>query len=235
MSIHLKLSIISLQDIESLKSPLLLETYRCWKKIWEEAYRREWNIQNPFYADKLKRHKELVLIHQEDTPIAFFTMNHFFTSNPLSMDDSYFEVWDELSMLRLKRLGENILTMENFTISPDFRKHAAHINFKELVGLITVSRLYHSSFHAIVATPRIKRKVEKEAHRMGAKVIAANIPYTLKDERIDIVYWTKECFAQLGKYELYPLAMELWNTKKIIGNVAINEVKNNKELILHAV
>jgi hypothetical protein len=223
MSHQLELSIVSLQDEESLKSPLLLQTYKCWKKIWSEAYLHEWGLSAPFYADKLKKHKEIIIIHEGTTPIAFFTLNQYLTSNCLSMDDSYFEVWNELALHKLSKIGKRIFTMENFTIAPEFRKYSSDVNFKELIGIITVSRLYHSNFDATVATPRIKRKVEKEAHRMGAKVIAADLPYTLKDERIDLVYWTKDYFFELRNHKLYDLGMSLWNQKKVIGNISIIE------------
>lgn len=194
------------------------KSYQCWRQVWNQALKEEMNVKDDLYSDNFTRQSLVAVLFYDNQPASLLTLNYCDLTDPVSLDDSYFKVWPELAMAKIKKEGCNILISGNLTVNFNFRRGAYGLCWKKLIFSFLVRYLKSSPFDAVLGTPRLEKSVEKACYQTGAHTIHKNLPYTIEGQRIDLISWHRNLDESIIDPEIWSLVNLVWNNStKIFG------------------
>lgn len=167
------------------------EAYLSWKNIWSKVLTEEMNVGGVLHSDGFSRHSHLAMLYYGEELACMTTLNVLNLNDPVTLDDSYFQVWPETSLMRVRKEADSVLACCNLALSYQFRKGAMNVRWKDLMFAVLVQYINRISVGGMVATVRLEKGMHEAAYRTGAIAIARDIPYSIPGRRIDIVLWKK--------------------------------------------
>lgn len=187
------------------------QAYQCWRSVWNQALKEEMNVMDDLYSDNFSRQSLVAVLFYDNQPASLVTLNYCDLNDPVSLDDSYFKVWPELAMRKVKKEGSKILISGNLTVNFNFRRKAYGVCWKKLIFSFLVRYLKSSPFDAVLGTPRLERSVEKACYQTGAHSIHKDLPYTIEGQRIDLISWHRNLNVAIIDPEIWSLVNYVWN------------------------
>ncbi len=164
-----------------------VETYDCWRKTWEFAYKNELNENSFLFSDDFTRQDEIAALFYGDecAAICFFRWVDF-DEGPAE-HDSYFEVWPEMARHKLCREGRKVLVGSQFTLNFKYRKMVEEVHIKDLFAGLVVRRFLLTDRDVMTGTMRISKGMNTTSYNSGAQPILQNVQHTCNQEPIDLV------------------------------------------------
>jgi hypothetical protein len=193
------------------------EAYACWKRVWGQAFSEEMNVKDTLYSDYYLKQSHVAALFHGDIAVGLTTLNFLELDDQKYLDDSFFKVWPEDAIHKVKTEFHSILACCNVTLDFKFRQHALGISAKDLLLAMQLHYLKATQHDAIVSAVRLEKGMEKASYRTGAYALAKGLPYTIAGQMVDIVCWTKNLNLDCLQPEIKELAQYLWlNSSEII-------------------
>jgi len=204
------------------------KAYGCWRSVWNQALKEEMNVKEDLYSDNYTRQTHVLTVFYEGEVAGLMTLNYINLKDPVAMDDSYFKVWPEFTLMKLKKEARNIIVTGSFTVNFNFRKKFHGVCWKSLICAFLVRYLKSSSFDCAVATPRLEKSVEKICYGTGAHSLHKDLPYTIEGQRIDLVSWHRNLDETIIDSEIWALVNYVWeNSSRIIKTSDLEQGEKN--------
>ncbi len=165
-------------------------TYHMWKKTWKSTMEDEWKEEHtPLFSDDFSRQDEIMSLFYNGECVAcvFFKDTNF--EEDSHFDDSYFKVWNDLSMRKLLKHGNKVLVCCNFTVSTEHRRSKEGIPWKDVLANLTLKRLIASDFDVMTGTMRRSKGMHSTTYKFGAVMVQENVDYKIcgMNEPVDLV------------------------------------------------
>lgn len=212
---RLRFLIMPTRFVPSAHEKDLASAYALWKEVWDFACKQEMNV-DPMYSDTFTRQSHVAVLFHHDEPIVLTTLNHLELDLRMDTDDSYFRVWPEIAIKKLKQEASTIYTCGNLALNFNFRRGALGVSGKDLIFAILVHYLKYSNADAMVAAVRLEKGMEKAAYRTGATAIQRDLPYSIPGQRVDLVSWHRSLNTSRLEPEIQNLAKWIWMNRSQI-------------------
>jgi hypothetical protein len=191
------------------------KAYACWKEVWFEAY-EEMGVGSTLTSDNFTRQSHIAVIFYGSEVACVTTLNYLNLKSETDLDDSYFKVWPEISLRRLLKENERIITCCNLALNPKFRRGALGIKWKDFMFALLVQHVKHSEHDLMVAAVRLEKGMERAAYRTGACAIQKDLPYTIPGQRVDLVCWKHNINLKDHNPMIAGLVETVWNNSWMI-------------------
>lgn len=204
------------------------KTYKLWHDVWHTTMKEEWQDHTKIlHSDDFTRQDEVLALFDGSDCVGCVFFKEVDFSEVSHAEDSYFKVWNEMALKKLRSKGEKILVCSNFTVAKKYRQNFNDISWKGLLMSLLVLRFEHSFFHAMTGTMRRSKGMHTVTYDYGAVPIAKNLDYYICgiNEPVDLVGFFQEEVAQVQHPEL---ANEIW------GNVmalSLPIIESEEELL----
>lgn len=211
----LRFSLIPTRPLPETGKQELLLAYNCWKEVWISACRDEMNVMETLYSDNFTKQSHAAVLWMEDEPVAVATLNHLDLSCIIDLDDSYFKIWPEIALHKLKKENKKIMTCGNFALNFNYRRGALGVSGKELLFAVLVWYLRESDRDSMIAAVRLEKGMEKAAYRTGAVCLQKDIPYSIPGQRVDLVSWRKSLDVDVMDPKIRDLSNSIWKHSSV--------------------
>ncbi len=149
--------------------------YAYWRDFWREFYSSQESPEG-FRTDEFYRQNMVAGLFQGDEVVAVHTYTFFDLRYTATQEHSYFSLYSELDLQRLKTLGLNqVMTMEFMAMNPAFRKSVVGISLAEVMVACGVHILRAAGLDASITIAREDYKVPEFARRVGFKTLRAGL------------------------------------------------------------
>lgn len=158
--------LLSLHRHDEKHTNLLNRVFEIWEQTFSEVAA---NNQKELDPDEFFRshHVGILMFHEEIVGFNLFTM--FDLSLSSNIRHRYFQALGSCSPGRLSSKNvKRVLTMEYFTILPQWRRQAHETPWGEILTGLGLKFLDSSMADAVVGTPRIDLRVHEMCYRLGA-------------------------------------------------------------------
>jgi hypothetical protein len=161
------------------ESALLFEVaFRFWREAWTETFREDLKVEHPVFSDDFSRQSRIGCLFFDERCVAL-TFFHFvdFRLSTARLD-SYFDVWPDEAISKLRKDGDNIVVGSNITIDRAFRgkdKLAGGLSVKSLLVDLAVATFLESRADAMTGTMRCNRGMHDLARAFGATQLVSGV------------------------------------------------------------
>src|SRR5438067_2503694 len=109
------------------------KAYHCWKETWETAFKHEMNHEQKLFSDPFTRQDEILAVFYKGIcmGVTFFRWVDF--SIESTLHDSYFEHWPSAALDALRRDGDRIVIISQFTLNLKTPKSLEGISARDLL------------------------------------------------------------------------------------------------------
>lgn len=161
------------------------KAYQCWRETWL-SYQGEMKQEQHLHSDGFTRQEEIMAIFYKEECVALIFCRHVdFTEAP-TIHDSYFEVWPELALRKLRKDGEKILVFSQFTLNSKFRKAYLGLSWKDLLVGLCYERFIRSDCDAGATAARVQKHMEEAVYKVNGTPLFKNLPYH-ETQSVDLV------------------------------------------------
>lgn len=158
--------LLSLHNHDKKHTKLLNQVFAIWEQTFTEVAEKNQNELDP--DDFFRSHHVGILMFQDEI-IGFNLFTLFDLSLSSSHRHRYFKALGSCSPRRLGSQNvHRVLTMEYFTILPQWRKQTHETPWGEILTGLGLKFLDNSWADAVVGTPRIDLRVHEMCYRLGA-------------------------------------------------------------------
>lgn len=185
----LRFLVIPTRSVEPQYQTDLNKAYSCWKSVWSKALSDEMNVKDVLYSDSFTRQQLLTAVFYGEEPLCLATLNPYNLNLQKDLDDSYFKVWPEEVLDKLRIHTNVVFASCHATVNFNFRKGQLGFSGIELLCAMLVQYLKSTDVNTIVCTPRREKRVQEACYRTGAVLHVEDIPYTIPGQRIDLITW----------------------------------------------
>lgn len=192
------------------------KAYQCWRQVWGHAFQTEMNVKDDLYSDNFTRKSHVACLFFGDEPLGVCTTNVLDLTLAQDLDDSYFKVFPETVMEKLKLESKLVITCCNATINFTFRKNRLGLPGLDLLFGMMIHYLKSTPADVILGTARLEKGVEKVCYRTAATCLASNLPYTIPGQTIDLIGWYRDLDMNTWDPHLLEVTSYVWNKRTSI-------------------
>lgn len=198
------------------------EAYRCWRDVWVQ-YQVEMGQDKYLHSDSFTRQEEIMAIFYKNECAALIFCREIDFKEIPSIHDSYFEVWPELAIHKLRKHGDRILIFSQFTLQSKFRKAYLGLSWKDLLVGLCYERFVRSDCHAGATAARVQKHMEEAVYKVNGTPLFKNLPFH-ETQSVDLVgfYHSEVCPSKVEG--IAPLAESIFDH----ATLAVNTVKKKK-------
>lgn len=160
-------AIVPLQQVCETQQELVNDIYTIWKNTFGRVLENagaELDI-----GDFFRSHNAGVLTYQEEV-VAFNLFTNFNFQLHAHRDHPYFKSLDSDLIEAVTSKSGKVMTMEYFTVSPQWRKQNKEIHWGEILAGLGLQYMDQSCVELGVGTPRTDLKVDQMCERLGANI-----------------------------------------------------------------
>jgi hypothetical protein len=167
---------------------LLHEAYRCWREVWAQTF-GELNGAERLFSDDFARQQEFVSLFQGGKCVGMVGFRFLDLATEVASDDSYFKIWPEHAVARVRAASRVVCVMSNLTVHPSKRGSQNGISVKDLLTVLSLYRFSTSVCGVGLVTTRNNRGVGDLMYRYGANCLVSNA--TLHGVAVDLVEFSR--------------------------------------------
>lgn len=185
----LRFLVIPTRSVDPAYKEDLDKAYECWKAVWSRALSEEMNVKDKLYSDAFTRQELLAVVFHGSEPLCLATLNPYDLTSQKDLDDSYFKVWPEDVLDKIKEHSTLVMASCHATVNFNFRRGQLGFSGIELLCAMLVQYLKSTNIDTILCTPRREKRVQEACYRTGATLHREDLPYTIPGQRIDLITW----------------------------------------------
>lgn len=161
---------------------LIGEAYRVWSEVWSETFLElDGKISVP--SDQFTRQDEVGAIFHGYECVAMTCFRWVDLALPMTLGDSYFEVWPEQARAAAVRAGTKVCIGSHITVARNWRR-MENCSLSAVVVALCMERFYASGEgSAILATMRDDRGMHTLGKALGGEMLGVaqlhGVPVTL--------------------------------------------------------
>jgi hypothetical protein len=149
--------------------------YEFWKAIWGDFYRQA-HSEETLKADDFVRADVAAGLFHEDRPVGVHLYTFFNLGSSAALDHTYWKSYSELDIAKLRRRDvRQVMTMEFFAMSPEWRKGLVGISLAEVLVGCGLKVFESSGAEAVATIARKDVKVPDIGVRYGFETLSADL------------------------------------------------------------
>jgi hypothetical protein len=192
--------------------------YDCWYSVWAKTLKVDFNQSDKLYSDEFTRQDEITCLFHEDECVSVTGVKYHDLRDKVSLDDSYFSHWPELTLAHIKKFNPRVMVLNNLALNFSYRRRAYNISWTDLIYVMNVFHLKHMGRDAMIGTPRAEKGLPEVAARTGARILVSHLPYSLPGAHIALVLWPRQLKLSSLDVGTLALALKVWsNSKEQVG------------------
>lgn len=160
-------TVVSLQEICDTQLALVNDIYKIWKQTFGRVLERAGVALD--IGDFFRCHNAGVLTYQDEV-VAFNLFTNFNFQLEAHRDHPYFKGLDPSVIDAVIAKSGKVMTMEYFTVAPQWRKQNREIHWGEILAGLGLNYMDNSAVELGVGTPRKDLKVDQMCARLGATI-----------------------------------------------------------------
>lgn len=190
------------------------QVYNMWHNVWYSAHVEEWNNKEIHMASNdFTRQDEIVSLFYKDECVGCIFFKYVSFDECTTSSDSYFRVWDDLSLKKLTKYGPRVIVCSNFTLAKKFRQsNIDGICFKDLLMSFCTLNFLHSNYDSMTGTMRRAKSMHELTYKHGAVKLLENVSYEINgiNDPADLVaFYRSNCELVFYENEI----LDLWESR----------------------
>lgn len=159
--------IVPLQQVCETQQSLVNDIYTIWKHTFGKVLEKAGASLDS--GDFFRSHNAGVLTYQDEV-VAFNLFTNFNFQLHAHRDHPYFQSLDPEVIDAVISKSGKVMTMEYFTVAPQWRKQNREIHWGEILAGLGLNYMDQSPVELGVGTPRTDIKVDQMCERLGASI-----------------------------------------------------------------
>lgn len=170
----------------------LRAAHATWSSVWGSTF-KEFGSKEVLYSDGLTRQDEVMAIFHGIVCVGILCLRWLDFSKFDWSTDSYFKVWNDEDITKLRAHGERIMISTYLSVHESYRAKQVGFSFRDVILDLMVQRFLLTAGDSISGITRREKHVHSTCYDLGATKIREDIPYQNDRDRVDLlVFYRKD-------------------------------------------